>query len=147
MFVLLIVGLLGGNAMASDSPKAALLEDHLLYSAKSEEEIFSWAKAKSKLSPIERFDYVRAERFDVDGKKLLVVLAARPRATRRLQIFVYVSLVDEWNLLMVRFTNTADVKITEDRTAKELVFRSKAGKVLLILPIENVDLANDAKEM
>jgi hypothetical protein len=142
--VVSLLGLFGGLALAADGPKKALLDDHLLYSARSEDEIVSWAKAKSNFAPIVRFDYVRTERFDIDGKNLLVLLAARPMATQRIQIFVYVNGKRqdgeyEWSLLLLRFTNTADVKIEADKKAKQVVFRSKAGKLLLILPVENID--------
>ena len=37
---------MGGTAVPDNSTKKALLEDHVLYSAKSEQEILSWAKGK-----------------------------------------------------------------------------------------------------
>lgn len=73
-------------------------------------------------------------------------------ATQRIAIFVYIDGQrqdgeHEWSLLLLRFTNTADVKIEADNRAKRIVFRSKAGKVLLILPMENVELTPDGREM
>lgn len=57
MALTLIISTSGGLVMADDSMKQAMLEDHLLYSAKSEEEILSWARGKSRVISIERFDY------------------------------------------------------------------------------------------
>ena len=142
---------MGGTVVPDNSTKKALLEDHVLYSAKSEQEILSWANGKSTLAPwLSRFDSARTERFDVDGKSLLVLLASRPRATTRMDIYVYVDFrrpsgEHQWSLLLVRYTNTADVKVEADKKAKQLVFRSKAGKALLILPLENVDLVFEEK--
>ena len=140
--------------MAAEQPKKQPkkekdypLSDYLLDSARSEKEILSWARAKSDFGYGERFDSARIERFKIDGKNLLVLLATPPMATQRVTIFVYVG-DDEtgWDLLLLRHTNTADVKIKADKKAKQLLFRSKAGKVLLILPIENIELVPEHDE-
>jgi len=143
----LLLEIWGGIAMAANHPeKNYMLNDFLLDSAKSEEEILSWAKAKSSFAPIERFDYARTERFDIDGKGLLVLFAARPMATRRIILFVYVRVEQEWTLLLFRRTNTAEVKVEPDKKAKQVVFRSKAGKLLLVLPLENLEIRPDGSE-
>ena len=127
--------------------KQYLLDDYMLPHAKSDKEILAWAKADSSFAHGERFDYARIERIRIDDKSLLILLAGRPMATTRREIFVYVGGNRGWSLLLWRYTNTAEVKIEVDKTSKQLVFRSKAGKRLLVLPTENIELMpNDTEQ-
>jgi len=149
--IIVLIETFGGISMAAEKPKDDLLDDYLLLSAKSQDEIVSWAKGKTHIANSERFDGFRVERFVIDGKKLLVLLASPPTATYRMTIFVYVA--DDsgddqrWSLILVRYAGTADVKVEIDKKLKQLKFRSKAGKLLLILPVENLKLASfDSEE-
>ena len=45
-------------------------------------------------------------------------------------------MTEDGGLLLWRYTNTAEVKIEVHKTSKQVVFRSKAGKRLLVLPTE-----------
>jgi hypothetical protein len=134
---LVLFGACSEIAMTAEIPKDDYLQsDYLLDPAKSESEIISWAKGKTQI-----------ERFEIDGKKLLVLLASPPTATYRTTIFVYVG--DDggdepgWGLLLLRHAGTAAVKVEADKKAKKLTFRSKAGKLLLVLPVENVEFASN----
>jgi hypothetical protein len=110
-----------------------------LDSAESEEEILSWAKP--------RHDYVRSEYFTIDGMKVFVLLASPPTATSRMNIYVYnVYEPHGFSLLLVRYAHTSKVTIRADEKDKQLEFRSKGGKVLLILPIDKIDRIFDEKE-
>jgi hypothetical protein len=145
--MVLVTAIYGGNVMgANEGEKRYLLNDYLLYAAKSEAEILAWARAKADYGNIERFDSARTEQFEIGGKKLLVLLASRPMATQRMIIFVYVGNDHGWSLLLLRNTNTADVNVQADLKAQQLVFRSKAGKRLLDLPVENIALTPDRTE-
>jgi hypothetical protein len=156
VYLVLFLAICGGLTVAAEQPKKKPekekeypLSDYLLFSAKSEKEILSWARGKSSFGNDggERFDFAETERFKIDGKNLLVLLANRFFGTTRITIFVYVG-DDEtgWDLLLMRETNTADVKVKADKKAKQLLFRSKAGKLLLILPVENIELSPEHDE-
>ena len=93
-----------------------------------------------------RFDSARTEQFEIGGKKLLVLLASPPMATQRITIFVYAADRQGWGLLLLRNTNTAAVTVQADFQAQQLLFRSKAGKLLLVLPTENVALIPNRAE-
>lgn len=153
--LMLFMAITLGEAMGADTvKKGCLLDDHMLFSVKSEKELLSWARVKD-LAGIERFqEDIKTERFEIGGKRLLVFLAARPMATTRIEIMVYVLTGEEgggegqgWGLLLFRRTGTSSVKVEADKSAKRLTFISKAGKVLLILPIENVDIIPELNEM
>lgn len=152
---LLLLGIALGEAVGADNTKRGCqLDDYILVSVKSEKELLSWARVKD-LAGIERFqEDIKTERFEIGGKRLLVFLAARPMATTRMEIFVYVLTGEEgggegqgWGLLLHRYTGTSSVKVKADQSAKRLTFISKAGRILLILPIENVDLIPQLDEM
>jgi hypothetical protein len=145
--VVLMTAIYGGNVMgANEGEKRYLLNDYLLYAAKSEAEILAWARAKSDFANIARFDSARTEQFEIGGKKLLVLLASPPMATQRITIFVYAADRQGWGLLLLRNTNTAAVTVQADFQAQQLLFRSKAGKLLLVLPTENVALIPNRAE-
>jgi hypothetical protein len=145
--MVLTTAIYGGNVMGSnEGEKRYVLNDYLLYAAKSEAEILAWARAKADYGNIERFDSARTEQFEIGGKKLLVLLASRPMATQRMIIFVYVGNDQGWSLLLLRNTNTAAVTVQADYQAEQLLFRSKAGKLLLVLPVENVSLIPNRAE-
>ncbi len=147
LFAALLLEISGQIATAAENPrKNYFLDDYQLDSAKSEEEIVVWAKGKIRSGQMDRFDAFRIERLELDGKKLLVLLASPPTATRRTTIFVYVGDERGWGLLLVRHAYTANVKVQADKKAKQLVFRSQAGRLLLILPVEFVDYIDDEKE-
>ena len=69
----------------------------------------------------------------MDGKSLLVLLASRPRATTRMDIYVYVDFrrpggEHHWSLLLVRYTNTADVKVKQTRRPNNWCFVPRRAK-------------------
>lgn len=112
--------------------------DELLGCANSEKDILKWANGRS--------ETVNTEHVNIDGKTLLVVLANPPTGNSRTYIYVYEGAdknekkgTNGWGLLLSRCAGTATVTVKVDKKAKQLVFRSRAGKTLLILPTENLD--------
>ena len=87
---------------ADGSKKKYLLEDYVLYHAKSEEEILAWAKADSSSARmVSALDTARTERVKIDDKDLLILLATRPMATTRVELFVYVGGDRGWGVALV----------------------------------------------
>lgn len=125
---------------ADESQRQYPLNDYEFLLAKSEEEILAWANGDSSFSSGARFDSVRTERIEIDGENRLVLLVTRPMATPRIEIHVHVRHKQGWGLVLVRRTNTAEVKVEVDKTAKQILFRSLAERLLLVLPVENVDI-------
>lgn len=104
----------------------------LLYSAKTKGEITEWAKdnyGPSKIIPL-----------TVDNKKALVVLGDTAFGLSRLLIHVYIysQISKQWDLFLLRHTNTSDVSVrVEDGN---ILFLSKSKKVLFIQPIDTFTL-------
>jgi hypothetical protein len=140
--VVLMLPTIVGVATAADNRKDDyLLRDYMLMSAKSETEIATWAKGKTEWANIARFDRFRIERFDIDGKKLLVLVASLPTGGYSMVVFVYTGSEKEgWGLVAVRHAGTRDVKIEADLQAKLLRIRSFGDKLLLVLPVENLEI-------
>ena len=144
-----VLSMLGSVAMAEGPSKPYPLDDYVLDTAKSEKEMISWALGKSTFVPhLARRDYAETRRFKVAGHDLVILLSSQLMATKRVLINVYVG--DDkvgWELILHRYSNTAEVKIRANEKTNCLEFRSKADKLLLILPVENVELQPTRDEM
>jgi hypothetical protein len=106
--------------------------ESLLYSTKSKKEIINWAKNKygpTKNIPLKVYD-----------KEVFIVLGDTAFGINRLAIHVYVySLTSkQWDLLLLRFTNSSDIKVKVDKD--NILFFSKSGSLLFIQPIDTLTL-------
>jgi hypothetical protein len=104
----------------------------------SEHEISEWAT--------ELYGFYRPVYLSIEDKKLLIVIGDTAFGTSRLVLHVFVYERNEWELLFTRYTNTSDIKIEVDENTKQLVFRSKAGKILLSQPFDSLNLKFDRSE-
>jgi len=86
---------------------------------------------------------VRTLDYEEKGKKLIVLLADAGSGGPREGIYLYLFDRNEWNLVLVRYTNT---RVSIEKTKTSLVFKSKSGAVLLEQPFDTIQLAFAAAE-
>ena len=106
-------------------------------SAKSESEILKWS--------MDSFGNAPKRSFISKGKEVLVLLPYFDGSGISLRsIYVYIQTSDSWKLVLVRHTNTSRVDIEEKDN--RLIFKSKAGKELLAIRLDNLDPTFDSRE-
>ncbi len=122
------------------------IRDYPKTDAVSEGDIISWSKKVH--------DYTHTEKVELEDKNFFILIGSKPLATTRLNIFIYVSeqktspsdklYSTRWALLLFRPTVTSQIKIDVDRKTKQITFRSRSGKVLLIQPFETEKAAEES---
>lgn len=110
---------------------------------KSKTEILEWGKTE--------FGYVGdTVSFNIDGSAVFVINGDYASGVSYKTVFVFCKYGTEkkagWSLLCMRNTNTSSVKVEVDKNHKQVVFSSKSGKTLMILPFETLNLAFEKSE-
>jgi len=76
---------------------------------------------------------------NIEGNELFIVKQIRGWGIPRLTIYVFVKIIDEWQLECMRNTVTNSVKLEIDQDCRELVFKSFSDKTIMILPFETIN--------
>jgi len=61
-------------------------------------------------------------------------------------LYLYSEVRKQWELLLVRVTNTSKAKVKYDNVTGSIIAISKAGKKLVSIPIEGMNLDYDRSE-
>ena len=135
-----IVILLYGMAFFGISDMALASDYEPIAYADSKEEILKWGRDK--------YGLVFHEHVKADGKDILVVSVNITSGVYKIKLFVYLLASNKktWTLLLTRETNTSHVTAKYNKGKKEIEIFSVAGKRLLSLPVEGLNLAYDPAE-
>ena len=121
----------------------------MLFNTKTAEQIRAWASEMLPLGStgaIARFDQFEVKTFEMDGDHLVVVIGNRMLATTRMEIYVFAGEDRKpneqggWGLVLYRRTTAPEVLVELDETARQLIFCAKDGKLLLVLPAEDLGI-------
>lgn len=63
-----------------------------------------------------------------------------------INVFIKCSNTEDWIPICTRRTNTSRVRVSLDQQHGEIIFKSKSGKILMIMPVETMSLDFDAME-
>jgi len=115
-------------------------EPSFLLSANGKEEILKGAKKEH--------GRVWSEHLNVDGKEILIVSVNIGSGVARVKfkLYLFSETRKQWELLLLRVTNTSKVIVDYNKRIKEVNIYSKAGKKLVSLPIESLNLNYDRAE-
>jgi hypothetical protein len=110
--------------------------DAFIERAETAAEIVEWAES--------HYGAVPHYEFEDNGKRCLILMPDVGSGVTLRMVLIYVSESSGWSLVMVRKTNTSAV--TVERKGDELVFYTRLGRVLMIVPIGSMSREFNAKE-
>lgn len=88
--------------------------------------------------------------FNIEGIDFFILFGEYGSGIQRKLIFVFsrrkMKKKEDWRLFCMRDTNTIKVSVELDQKSREIVFKAKSGKTLMILPFETLNRNYDPSE-
>lgn len=114
----------------------------MIFSFQSKSEIIEWGKKEFGFSISSD-----SSSYKIEDQNIFILIGDYGSGVQRKAIFVFlnnnIGKRDEWRLFCMRDTNTSEVYVEIDQKLKEIVFKAKSEKTLMILPFETLNLKFD----
>ena len=111
---------------------------NIMVMASSDDDLIDWAK--STFGSVARYDY------QDNRRNILVLVVDRGSGLTLQSVLIYEQNDYDWNLVLVRFTNSSELNPALINNSKELEFKSKSGKSLMRFTLDSLSVTYDSKE-
>jgi len=115
------------------------------FSFQSKSQIIEWGEKEFGFNA-----YSDSISFNVEGIDFFILIGEYGSGVQRKAIFVFskrnMKKKEDWRLFCMRDTNTIKVSVELEQKSREIVFKAKSGKTLMILPFETLNRNYDPSE-
>ena len=92
------------------------------------------------------FGLVQHENFTLPNGEIAVFFPDYGSGLSLINISIYAKSTDGWRLILERSTNTSHVSVTYEASDNLLIFKTKAGKLLMTIPADSMTTHFDRSE-